>query len=244
MKKIIKIATGDVTPKRRDVLEMQGIPSDKKPSKKVVTLFNGAVEFFREQARPAGIMIGISKPEFENIYYGEALNEKETPLDIIFRKADHLALFALTVGEEVSRKITELFKTHEFALASMLDATASLGVEKAADSIEKLFFNLLTQKGESTPATTIVRYSPGYCGWHISGQKKLFTFLHPEDIGITLLDSYLMKPLKSVSGVLVAGNKKIHMFKDSYPFCTQCTTRSCHTRIKQFAQTRTSNRDD
>lgn len=242
MKKIIEIPMSDVRIDMPDVLKMQEIPSDKKPSEKVVALFNKAEEIFCKHARPIGIISGISKPEFENVYYGEALNEKETPLDTIFRRADHLALFALTVGEEVSRKITELFEAREFALASMLDATASIGVEKAADSIENNFFNLLTQKGESTPATTIVRYSPGYCGWHVSGQKKLFTFLHPEEIGITLLDSYLMKPLKSVSGVLVAGDKEIHRFKDSYPFCTQCTTRSCRSRMKQFTRTHTEKR--
>jgi hypothetical protein len=243
MRKIITIPMTDITPNRRDVLKMQGMPLGKKPSEKVVALFNTADAYFRDQARPIGIISDISKPEFENVYYGEALNEKETPLDTIFRKADHLAIFASTVGGKVSEKISELFKTHEFALASMLDAIASVGVEEVADSIENNYLNLLVQKGKSTSAPTIVRYSPGYCGWHISGQKKLFTFLHPEDIGIALLDSYLMKPLKSVSGVLVAGNKKIHMFKDSYPFCKQCTTRSCHARMKHLAQTRTSNRE-
>jgi hypothetical protein len=242
MKKIIEIPMSDVRIDMPDVLQMQGIPSDKKASQKIVALFDKAEEFFCKHARPIGIISGISKPEFENVYYGEALNEKETPLDTIFRRADHLALFALTVGKEASRKITELFEAREFALASMLDATASVGVEKAADSVETIFFNLLTGQGEGTPAITIVRYSPGYCGWHISGQKKLFTFLHPEEIGITLLDSYLMKPLKSVSGVLVAGSREIHRFKDTYPFCTQCTTRSCRSRIEHITRTSAENR--
>jgi hypothetical protein len=234
MKKIIEIPMSDVKIDMADVLKMQGIPSDKKASQKVVMLFNKAEEIFYKYARPIGIISGISKSEFENVYHGEALNERETPLDTIFRRADHLALFALTVGEEVNRKITELFETREFALASVLDATVSVGVERTADSIETKFFNLLTRKRESSPAITIVRYSPGYCGWHVSGQKKIFAFLHPEEIGITLLNSYLMKPLKSVSGVLVAGNREIHRFRDTYPFCIQCKTRSCRSRMEHF----------
>ena len=63
----------------------------------------------------------------------------------------------------------------------------------------------------------VLRYSPGYCGWHISGQRRLFAHLRPERIGITLHDSYLMEPLKSVSGVLIAGAKEIHAFADTYP---------------------------
>jgi hypothetical protein len=242
MKKIIEIPTSDLRINIPDVLQIQGIPSSKEPSQKVVALFSNAKEIFCKHVRPIGIISNISKSEFETVYYGEALNENETPLDTIFRKADHLALFALTVGEEVSRKITTLFEIREFALASMLDAIASIGVEKAADRIEANFFHLIIQKGKPSPASAIVRYSPGYCGWHVSGQKKLFAFLHPEEIGITLLDSYLMKPLKSVSGVVVAGNREIHCFKDTYPFCEQCTSRSCRSRMNHFSRAHTENR--
>jgi hypothetical protein len=77
-----------------------------------------------------------------------------------------------------------------------------------------------------------MRYSPGYCGWHISGQKMLFQFLRPEEIGISLLESFLMKPLKSVTGVLIAGKKTVHVFKPEFPFCSECKDHSCQQRIK------------
>jgi len=57
-------------------------------------------------------------------------------------------------------------------------------------------------------------------------------FLKPAEIGITLLDSYLMTPLKSISGVLLTGKKEIHIIKDDYPFCSQCKTHSCQQRIR------------
>jgi hypothetical protein len=66
----------------------------------------------------------------------------------------------------------------------------------------------------------------------MSGQRRLFEFLQPEDIGITLLDSYLMRPLKSISGVMVVGEKGIFVFEDSYPFCSQCSSHSCRDRIR------------
>ena len=97
---------------------------------------------------------------------------------------------------------------------------------------KKLVQTMNRKKGKITLSSGTVRYSTGYCGWHMSGQKKLFGFLHPEDIGIMLLDSYLMKPLKSISGVIVVGEKEIHRFKDSYPFCSDCKTHSCRKRIK------------
>ena len=43
-------------------------------------------------------------------------------------------------------------------------------------------------------------YSPGYCGWDIREQQKLFSLFPPQPCGITLSDSFLMSPVKSVSG--------------------------------------------
>ena len=74
-------------------------------------------------------------------------------------------------------------------------------------------------------------YSPGYCGWHIGAQKKLFDRLGPEEIGIRLGESFLMEPIKSVSGVLVAGPAAIHRFRPAFPFCRGCTTHPCRRRM-------------
>jgi len=76
-----------------------------------------------------------------------------------------------------------------------------------------------------------MRFSPGYCGWNVKGQKQLFEYLHPEEVGITLGESFLMTPLKSISGVLVAGQPDIFEFEDSYPFCKNCSSRTCRERI-------------
>ncbi len=232
MREIIEISNGDITAEKDKVLMNQGISLKDELPEKVITLLGKAMDIFITFSHPVGIISDISISEFDTVYKGEGLNEKDTPVDEIFRKADNLALFAVTIGEKVSKKIDELFKKNEFALGSMLDSTASAGADKAADIVENHFFNLLLNNGETTPSIGILRYSPGYCGWHISGQKKLFEFIHPEEIGITLLDSFLMKPLKSVSGVIVAGKKEIHNFEDSYPFCSQCKTHSCRERIR------------
>jgi hypothetical protein len=76
----------------------------------------------------------------------------------------------------------------------------------------------------------VLLYSPGYCGWHISGQKKLFEFLRPERIDIRLNERFLMIPLKSISGVLVAGAAEIHHISERYPFCDHCQSPTCRER--------------
>jgi len=236
MREIVEISIDDVKPDRDEVLRMQGISPGTPPSRGVEKLLREALESFAESSNPIAIISEISIPEFEVVYRGEGLNEESTPLEAIFRKADVLALFALTVGSDVSRRIDELFKSNEFASGSMLDSVASDGTERAADLLQRHFFNVLVTRGETDSSTAIMRYSPGYCGWHMSGQKRLFESLRPEEIGIELLDSFLMKPLKSISGVMVAGEKRIHDFRDSYPFCAQCRTHSCRDRIRRLYQ--------
>jgi len=232
MREIIEIPINDVKPGKDDTLKLQGIPPGNEPPEKVERLFKKATNLFLEFSQARAIISEISIPEFEAVYRGEGLNEKRTPLDEVFKKADSLTLFAVTIGERITEKIDELFKTNEFALGSMLDSVASVGTDKAADRVQDRYFDLLPKKGKITPSTGILRFSPGYCGWHTSGQKKLFEFLHPEEIGIFLLDSFLMKPLKSISGVMVAGEKEIFIFEDSYPFCSECGSHSCRDRIR------------
>ena len=235
MREMIKIPASDAKPHRDAILKNLDIPSENAIPENVKQLLKKAMEIFIEKSQPVCVFSEISIPEFEAVYYGQGLNEKITPLDQIFRKADDLTLFALTIGQKISEEINKHFETKEFALGSVLDAVASAGTDKTADCLENHYFELLKKKGKVKPKAGITRYSPGYCGWHMNGQKKLFEFLHPQDIGIELLDSYLMKPLKSISGVMIVGDKKIHIFKDNYPFCSQCKTRSCKDRIRTLS---------
>ena len=92
----------------------------------------------------------------------------------------------------------------------------------------------LKNTGRWNDEMAVLGYSPGYCGWHITAQKKFFNFLKPGEIGITLNDSCLMTPLKSITGVLVAGPKDIHIFKNDYEYCDTCKNKSCLERMKRL----------
>lgn len=232
MRQLIEISTDQVKPDRYDVLRTQGILPDKDPSERIEQLLKEATQLFAELSRPAGVLSAISASAFEAVYAGEGLNESKTPLETIIKGADGLALFAVTIGADVGERISRLFNADEFALGSMLDSVASVGTERAADIVESRFVEWLSNQGKVDSSTGVLIYSPGYCGWHVSGQKKLFEFLRPQEVGIELLDSFLMKPLKSMSGVIVAGNKKIHYINDSYIFCRECKTHSCRDRIR------------
>jgi hypothetical protein len=229
---IIRLAAADVAPERHDVLEGQGIPTGMPVSEQIEELCTIARDMLVETAAPVGVLADISKDDFARVYAGEGRNEHRTPVGEIFGRAEHLGLFAVTLGQRTGEEIDHLFAANDFALASMLDSAASAAAERAADQLERSYVKDLGQKGWFASGRAALRYSPGYCGWHVSGQRKLFDVLKPERIGLTLRDSYLMQPLKSVSGVIIGGPREIHNFPISYDFCNQCETRTCRQRLR------------
>lgn len=228
----VSIRVEDVLPTTGAVLRRQGIPKTADPDVRLVSLANESIVSYREKAKPIGMVREISKEEFDTVYNGEGNNAAETPLDDIYMQADSLMLFAVTVGEPLSVEISHLFETNDYAKAGMLDATASEGAEMAALVLVRHCRQQLTADGRFDASSGILDFSPGYCGWHVSGQKKLFAHLQPGEIGIELSESCLMRPLKSISGVIVAGRKTIFGFDDCFPFCAECETHSCQDRAR------------
>jgi len=236
MREILKFSNKDIIPTRDKIYEIQQIPANARSTKKIAPVIDDTLKLFKALSKPAGIISSISTSDFEDVYAGLGLNAPETPLDKIYRKATSLALFAVTLGNKFGKKITDLFSKKEFALAYMLDAIASEAVDNAARFMEEHFHKYLTGKKLIPPGAKVLRYSPGYCGWHLSGQKHLLGALKPKEIGVTFNESYLMEPLKSVSGVLVAGPEEIHRIQNNYIFCKSCATRSCQKRFEKLKQ--------
>ncbi len=134
--------------------------------------------------------------------------------------------------DEIWDAIAEAFEAMDFALGNMLDSVASAAADKLVEVVQGRFLGNLSSRGRATAMTRVLGYSPGYCGWHLSGQRALFRFVRPECIGVTLRDSCLMEPLKSVSGVLIAGPTGLHDFPVSYPCCRECETFGCRDRLR------------
>jgi hypothetical protein len=220
-----------VPPAREVVLGTQGIPQGHPAPKRVTDLADEAMALYESLTQPKGVVCGITPAEFREVYQGEGHNAVPAPLPEIAEKATGMALFAATLGEPVSKKINDLFRTNDSALGCMLDGIASERADTAATLLGQLFLESLLQNGKGEADTRVLPYSPGYCGWHITGQRNLFAVLDPERIGIALNDSCLMTPLKSVSGVLVAGPADIHDFENDFEFCLDCATWDCRERI-------------
>ena len=143
-------------------------------------------------------------------------------------------VWAVTVGEAVCAEIARLFAANEPALGAMLDSVASEATELASEQAEAHYRGHLRFASRLGPEAGVLPFSPGYCGWHVSGQRKLFEYLDPGEIGISLKDSFMMSPLKSVSGLLITAEPDAHRFKPRFSYCPECKDHSCVERIRQL----------
>jgi hypothetical protein len=231
MREILELNIADLIPTPNEVLADQGMAGRASIPERIKNLLDSALDLFRRLAEPRGLLQDVSLPEFEAIYAGDGMNSPEGPVPPIVSKADALALFAATMGNSLAAKSSELFKEGGAALGYMLDAVNSSAAERLGRQMCLHFLDHLPQEKRADRALKAQYYSPGHCGWHISGQTKLFQSLDPEEIGVTVNASWAMHPLKSISGVLVAGEIDVHRFQPIFSFCKQCKEHKCIKRL-------------
>lgn len=114
------------------------------------------------------------------------------------QNAAKIIVLAVTIGEDIENAITDHFKTNKYTHSVLLDAAATTAVEMAADSMEKTIKQEVQKKGYQT----LMRFSPGYGDWDITFQPQMLHLATADEIGITLTDSMMLIPRKSVTAVI------------------------------------------
>jgi len=116
--------------------------------------------------------------------------------------SEKLICFLCTAGEGITKWASIISETDPLKFY-MIDMMGSLIVQYAVENfhsdMEKTYINHEMKVTNS--------YSPGYCGWKLAEQKKLFSLFPDNFCNIRLNNSFLMTPLKSVSGIIGAGKR-------------------------------------
>ena len=134
------------------------------------------------------------------------------------------AFFVCTAGEEYELYQQRLKADGDMLRVFIADALGSVIAERCADQME----NALQQSVGKLGWQRTNRFSPGYCGWHVSQQQRLFP-LFPTTCGVRLTDSSLMVPIKSVSGIIGVGPDVRRL---DYS-CGLCDFKQCYKRNKK-----------
>jgi hypothetical protein len=135
------------------------------------------------------------------------------------KQASAAALFICTAGPEVGERSRRSMKEGDLLRGYVYDVIGSEVAENAADRMQES----LRAAAATTGMNITNRFSPGYCGWDVAEQHKLFSFFPDNYCGITLTESALMNPVKSVSGIIGIG-RKVHFA----PYqCHRCDDKNC-----------------
>ncbi len=138
------------------------------------------------------------------------------------RNSEAYALFICTAGQLFEQYQQQLKTKGDMVRIFIADALGSVIAEKCADKMEENLQESIDKLGWKHTN----RFSPGYCGWHVSQQQLLFPLFEGKTCGVTLTDSSLMVPIKSVSGIIGIGEKVRRL---DYT-CGLCDFKQCYKR--------------
>lgn len=139
------------------------------------------------------------------------------------RGCESVFLFAATVGIEIDRLIYKYGRISP-AKALMMQAIGAERIEALCDAFCNEIENDLPDGCRLKP-----RFSPGYGDLPIDSQKEIITILDASKlIGLSLNESFLMSPSKSVTAFVGVSKKFTNTTESKCETCTKydCTFRS------------------
>ena len=158
--------------------------------------------------------------EKETLSFG-TINTSSDTLTKALDGCDRVLLFAATIGTPFDRLIQKYSRVSP-SKALIFQAIGAERVEALCDTFQ-------TYIEEEYQARLRTRVSPGYGDMPLSMQRDIFSMLDcPRKIGVTLNESLLMSPSKSVTAFSGITNTCCHKKKDH---CSSCGKIDCAYRI-------------
>ena len=134
-----------------------------------------------------------------------------------------VVLFAATLGAEVDRLIRKM-QVVDMAKAVVMQACAATLLEEYSDELQQKIAERMQEQGKYIRP----RFSPGYGDFSIQHQKDVLAMLETSKrIGVTMTDSYMLTPTKSVTAVIGIGDAEMNCNLNS---CEECDKTDCTYR--------------
>ena len=135
-----------------------------------------------------------------------------------------VCLMAATLGLGPDRLIQRAEAVGKMSRAVILQAAAAAMIESYCGSVNEEIRREAAERGLFLRP----RFSPGYGDFSLEHQTELFRILEVQKkIGVTLTESLLMMPSKSVTAVIGLSEENTHCMLQS---CEACEKRDCSFR--------------
>lgn len=137
----------------------------------------------------------------------------------MLKHSEIYAFFLVTAGSGPEKLARDLLEKGEYLDGYITDLVASALADAVADCVHEE----IRKEAESQGMKVTNRYSPGYCSWDVAEQQKLFRLFPENPCGISLSESSLMSPAKSISGIVGMGPR----VKFNAYTCKICPMKNC-----------------
>jgi cobalamin-dependent methionine synthase I len=160
------------------------------------------------------------------VHLEEGPELKSVKLSKTLKNCKEIICYVATLGDGVEGEVKRLMDDNHLAEAYILDAMASV----AADNMVTMFHQRMKDVYKNQSKQVTLCFSPGYCDWPITDQKKLFGIFNSNELEVELTDSCFMQPRKSISGVFGITPSDPNPKEQSYNPCLECDRHSCSAR--------------
>ncbi|MFH1646453.1 MAG: vitamin B12 dependent-methionine synthase activation domain-containing protein [Chloroflexota bacterium] len=203
-----------------------GYADDCVPSARIASLVDDYVENYHDLlvTSYSHVIRDIESVDGDRIDIGDGIVLESEVVARLLQRCEQVAVFALTIGSHLEELVAHLAENGLVLQATVLDAIGS----GAAESLANEFSESTAKIAATAGLVTSRRFSPGYCDWDVSQQEMVFRALDGDTPGITLTDSMLMTPRKSVSGIIGIGQPGRGI--ESYNPCGPCLKKDCPGR--------------
>ena len=175
---------------KREVLRYAGVRSSSGESRELLCRLDEAISLIESRLDPRVCYCELDVSECD---FGSSVDVKKH-----LRDSHGVIFFAATLGIELDRLILK-YSVLSPATALLLESLGNERIEALCD----LFCEDMSKLKRSRGETLRPRFSAGYGDLPLEYQRQMFALLDPPSrIGLTLNDSYLMSPSKSVTALI------------------------------------------
>lgn len=121
----------------------------------------------------------------------------------VLADCSYCTLFVTTIGPELENRVVQMEKNDPSG-AFYLEHVGNWMAEYMAEAVN----NRISQEIIKSGFLPKKRYSAGYGDWPVESQKEILELTGSSRIGVSLSESFLMTPRKSVSALIGWGRKK------------------------------------
>jgi len=144
----------------------------------------------------------------------------------MFERLERMAFCVCTIGPALEAEVTRLAGAGELLRAVVLDSIGSVAAEAVADHVDEAIAADAGLEGLKTSC----RASPGYGDWDVREQAAIFKLLPAGRIGVSLSETFMMSPRKSISFAMhIAREPEVLRSENS---CSNCGRTDCLYRIE------------